>query len=65
MPMCIRITSQSTRERMAQQEAFRREAALQCLLVFLECAGDREDKVKAAVEYATLLTDELERTEAP
>lgn len=55
----------SARSGMAQSEAFRREAALQCLLVFLECAGDREDKVKAAVEYATLLTYELKRTEAP
>jgi hypothetical protein len=42
-------------------EAFRRETALQCLLVFLESPGAREDKVRAAVGYANLLVEELEK----
>jgi len=40
-------------------EAFRRQAALECLLVFLESPGAREDKVRAAVDYATQLTNAL------
>lgn len=42
---------------------FRREAALQCLLVFLKSPGERESKVKAAVEYANLLVAELDRAD--
>lgn len=47
---------------MTDDESFRRDAALQCLLVFLESPGRREDKVTAAVEYATLLTKQLATT---
>lgn len=47
----------------SEREAFRRDAALQCLLVFLESPGEREDKVRAAVDYATQLTEALDRTE--
>lgn len=46
------------------RELFRRDAALQCLLVFLETTGsDKERKVTAAVEYASLLTAKLDQTE--
>lgn len=45
------------------REAFRREAALQCLLVLLESPGERSAKVRASVKYATQLVDELDRTE--
>lgn len=38
---------------------FRRETALQCLLVFLESPGDRADKVRAAVAYADELIAQL------
>ncbi len=47
------------------REEFRRDTALQALLVMLESGGERESKIKAAVEYATLLCDELDRTERP
>lgn len=49
---------------MGEREKFRREAALQCLLVFLESPGERESKVAAAVEYATQLTAALDKTES-
>lgn len=48
---------------MSDVREFRREAALQCLLVFLESGGEREAKVSAAVSYASMLVDELDRTE--
>lgn len=53
----------------SDREMFRRDAALQCLLVFLDDPGefgrtDKERKVAAAVEYATLLTAKLDQTEA-
>lgn len=43
-------------------EAFRQRAALDALLLFLETSGERGDKVQAAVEYASRLVAELERT---
>lgn len=44
-------------------DTFRRQAALECLLVFLESPGAREDKVRAAVEYAVLLDEEIDRAD--
>ncbi len=47
--------------RWTDQEAFRRDAALRCLLEFLESPGERRDKVRAAVAYADELVFALER----
>ncbi len=48
---------------VTEDEAFRREVALQCLLVFLESPGDRADKIRAAVHYADELVAALGTTE--
>jgi hypothetical protein len=45
------------------REMFRRDAALQCLLVFLDNGGDKDAKVAASVEYADKLTAQLDETE--
>lgn len=45
------------------KEQFRRDFAAQALLVMLDFPGDRSDKVRAAVQYAIALVEELDRTE--
>lgn len=50
---------------MTDLNDYRREVALQCLLVFLESPGDRRDKVRAAVAYADELIEALAAPREP